>query len=30
MLGEPELKRIKGADEPSRARRLMAISPREA
>ena len=29
MLGEPELVRIKGADEPVRARRLMAISPRD-
>ena len=29
MLGEPEWVRIKGADEPVRARRLMAISPRD-
>ena len=28
-LGEPELVRVKGADEPVRARRLMAISPRD-
>jgi AAA ATPase domain/Adenylate and Guanylate cyclase catalytic domain len=29
MLGEPEWVRIKGADEPVRARRLVAISPRD-
>ncbi len=29
MLGEPELVRIKGADEPVLALRLMAISPRD-
>ena len=29
MLAEPEWVRIKGADEPVRARRLMAISPRD-
>jgi adenylate cyclase len=29
MLGEPELVRIKGADEPVRARRLVAIGPRD-
>ncbi|MDT5080998.1 MAG: hypothetical protein QOJ80_5635, partial [Mycobacterium sp.] len=29
MLGEPELVRIKGTDEPVLARRLMAISPRD-
>ena len=28
MLGEPEWVRIKGADEPVRARRLVAIGPR--
>jgi class 3 adenylate cyclase len=29
MLGEPEWVRIKGADEPVRARRLVAIGPRD-
>ena len=29
MLAEPELVRIKGADEPVRARRLLAINPRD-
>jgi class 3 adenylate cyclase len=29
MLAEPELVRIKGADEPVRARRLLAIAPRQ-
>ncbi|MGO9928015.1 MAG: AAA family ATPase, partial [Mycobacterium sp.] len=29
LLGEPEWVRIKGADEPVRARRLMAIGPRD-
>ena len=29
MLGEPESVRIKGADEPVRARRLMGIGPRD-
>ncbi|HTM84165.1 MAG TPA: adenylate/guanylate cyclase domain-containing protein, partial [Mycobacterium sp.] len=29
VLGEPEWVRIKGADEPVRARRLVAISPRD-
>ncbi len=29
MLGEPEQVRIKGAEEPVRARRLLAISPRD-
>ena len=29
MLGEPELVQIKGADEPVRARRLVAIGPRD-
>ena len=29
MLGEPEWVRIKGADEPMRARRLVAIGPRQ-
>ena len=29
MLAEPEWVRIKGADEPVRARRLLAISPRD-
>ena len=29
VLGEPELVRIKGADEPVRARRLVAIGPRD-
>ena len=29
MLAEPEWVRIKGADEPVRARRLVAISPRD-
>ena len=29
MLGEPEWVRIKGADEPVRARRLVGISPRD-
>ena len=29
VLGEPELVRIKGTDEPVRARRLMAIRPRD-
>jgi hypothetical protein len=30
MLGEPEWARIKGRDEPVRARRLVAISPRDS
>ena len=29
VLGEPELVRIKGADEPVRARRLLSIGPRD-